>query len=119
MYDPKKLEQLRQEMEKWEETTLQNNLSRMPERKEEFITTSSEPIERVYTPLDVSELDYMEDLGLPGEYPYTRAIHPSLHRSRLWTMRHGRGNQPALQISAGTGSDRPLSCIRPAHLDGV
>ena len=87
MYDPKKLEQLRQEMEKWEETTLQNNLSRMPERKEEFITTSSEPIERVYTPLDVSELDYMEDLGLPGEYPYTRAIHPSLHRSRLWTMR--------------------------------
>ena len=87
MYDPKKLEQLRQEMEKWEETTLQNNLSRMPERKEEFITTSSEPIERVYTPLDVSELDYLEDLGLPGEYPYTRAIHPSLHRSRLWTMR--------------------------------
>jgi methylmalonyl-CoA mutase N-terminal domain/subunit len=87
MYDPKKLEQLRQEMEKWEETTLQNNLSRMPERKEEFITTSSEPIERVYTPLDVSELDYLEDLGLPGEYPYARAIHPSLHRSRLWTMR--------------------------------
>jgi len=87
MYDPKKLEQLRQEMEKWEETTLQHNLSRMPERKEEFITTSSELIERVYTPLDVSDLDYLEDLGLPGEYPYTRAIHPSLHRSRLWTMR--------------------------------
>lgn len=87
MYDPEKLAQLRQELEKWEETTLQHNLSRMPERKEEFITTSSEPVDRVYTPLDVSDLDYLKDLGLPGEYPYTRAIHPSLHRSRLWTMR--------------------------------
>jgi methylmalonyl-CoA mutase N-terminal domain/subunit len=87
MYDPKKLEALRQEMEKWEETTLQNSLSHKPERRQRFFTTSSETIDRLYTPLDVSELDYQEDLGMPGEYPYTRGIHPTMHRGRLWTMR--------------------------------
>jgi len=87
MYDHDRLEELRQIKEKWEETTLQRNLAAMPERREAFITTSSEPINGLYTPLDVADLDYLGDLGLPGEYPYTRGIHPSLHRSRLWTMR--------------------------------
>ncbi len=87
MYDRQKLDQLRQVVEKWEETTLQQNLARMPERRDQFITTSSEPVERIYTPLDVSDLDYEKDLGLPGEYPFTRGIHPTMHRSRLWTMR--------------------------------
>ena len=87
MYDRQKLDMLRQKLEKWEETTLQQSLARLPERQEQFITTSSEPVERVYTPLDVAELDYLEDLGLPGEYPYTRGIHPTLYRSKLWTMR--------------------------------
>jgi methylmalonyl-CoA mutase N-terminal domain/subunit len=87
MYDRQELERLRREVEKWEETTLHQNLAHMPERQKQFITVSSEPIERVYTPLDVSDLDYIQDLGLPGEYPFTRGIHPTLHRSRLWTMR--------------------------------
>jgi methylmalonyl-CoA mutase N-terminal domain/subunit len=87
MYDRQELDRLRRAVEKWEETTLHQNLARMPERQKQFITASSEPIERVYTPLDVSEADYLQDLGLPGEYPFTRGIHPTLHRSRLWTMR--------------------------------
>jgi methylmalonyl-CoA mutase N-terminal domain/subunit len=87
MYDREKLEQLRQQVEKWEETTLQRSTARMPERQDKFITTSSEPIERVYTPLDVEDLEYVRDLGMPGEYPYTRGIHPTMHRGRLWTMR--------------------------------
>ncbi len=87
MYDGQEMERLRQAMEKWEETTLHQNLTRMPERREEFITASSEPIDRIYTPLDVSEMNYLQDLGLPGEYPFTRGIHPTMHRSRLWTMR--------------------------------
>jgi methylmalonyl-CoA mutase, N-terminal domain len=87
MYDRQKLEQLRNALEKWEETSLPKSLKGMPERQEQFITTSSEPIERVYTPLDVQDMDYLEDLGMPGEYPYTRGIHPTMHRSRLWTMR--------------------------------
>lgn len=87
MFDPKKLEELRLAEEKWEETTLQRNLMNMPEWQRSFITNSSEVIKRLYTPLDIAELDYMDDLGMPGEYPYTRAIHPSLYRSRPWTMR--------------------------------
>jgi methylmalonyl-CoA mutase N-terminal domain/subunit len=87
MYDRQELERLRRAVEKWEETTLHQNLARMPERQKQFITVSSESIERAYTPLDVSDMDYIQDLGLPGEYPFTRGIHPTLHRSRLWTMR--------------------------------
>ena len=87
MYDRQMLEKLRQEMEKWEETTLQQVLARFPERRDRFITTSSETIDRVYTPLDDAGMNYFEDLGLPGEYPYTRGIHPTMHRGKLWTMR--------------------------------
>src|SRR5688572_1243943 len=84
MYDKKKLGELKQSLEKWEETSLHKALASMPERQNEFITTSSEPIEGLYTPLDVAERDYATDLGLPGEYPYTRGVHPTLYRSKLW-----------------------------------
>jgi methylmalonyl-CoA mutase, N-terminal domain len=87
MYDRQKLEELSQSLKNWEETTLRDSLSRLPERQAEFITTSSEPVDRLYTPLDTAGLDYDADLGQPGEYPYTRGIHPTLYRSRLWTMR--------------------------------
>ena len=87
MYDREKLDELRQAVDRWEETTLQRSLSGLPERQDQFITTSSEPVDRVYTPLDVADLDYQRDLGMPGEYPYTRGVHPTLHRSKLWTMR--------------------------------
>ncbi len=100
MYDAKKLEQLRQDLERWEETSLQRALAQMPERRERFITTSSEPVERLYTPLDVADLDYQRDLGFPGEYPYTRGIHPTLHRGRLWTMRMFAGFGTAEETNA-------------------
>jgi methylmalonyl-CoA mutase N-terminal domain/subunit len=87
MYDKDHLEALKHELERWEETHLQQSSSHLPERKEEFITASSDPVERLYTPLDVAGLDYQRDLGLPGVYPFTRGIHPTMYRSRLWTMR--------------------------------
>jgi methylmalonyl-CoA mutase N-terminal domain/subunit len=100
MYDPQKLEQLRQALEKWEKTHLQQTLGRMSERQEGFITTSSEPIERLYTPLDVQDMDYQEDLGFPGEYPFTRGVHPTLHRGKLWTMRMFAGFGTAEETNA-------------------
>ncbi|GAB4457046.1 MAG: methylmalonyl-CoA mutase family protein [Anaerolineales bacterium] len=87
MYDKQKLEELKKQLERWEQTTLSKSLASLPERKDEFITTSSEPVNRLYTPLDVADMDYASSLGLPGEYPFTRGIHPTLHRSKLWTMR--------------------------------
>ncbi|MGD8634067.1 MAG: methylmalonyl-CoA mutase family protein, partial [Anaerolineales bacterium] len=87
MFDKEQLKALREAIEKWEETTLQNSLAKRPERRDDFITTSSEPVDRLYTPLDIAEMDYMQDIGLPGEYPYTRGIHPTMYRGRLWTKR--------------------------------
>ena len=100
MFDREKLEHLHQAREKWEQESLQRSLSALPERQEQFITTSSEPIQRLYTPLDVQALDYLADLGLPGEYPYTRGVHPTLHRSKLWTMRMFAGFGTAEETNA-------------------
>ena len=100
MYDKKKLEALKDSLEKWEETSLQKTLSVLPERREKFETTSSEPIERLYTPLDVADLDYDTDLGNPGEYPYTRGVHPTMHRGKLWTMRMFAGFGTAEETNA-------------------
>ena len=87
MYDHQEIEKLQKALDRWQETTLSKSLKGLPERQDQFITTSSEPVERVYTPLDVQDIDYLQDLGMPGEYPYTRGVHPTMHRSRLWTMR--------------------------------
>ncbi len=87
MFDENRLKALKEQRERWEETTLEKTLSRQGERLDKFMTTSSMPIERLYTPLDVADLDYQQDLGFPGEYPYTRGVHATMHRGRLWTMR--------------------------------
>ncbi len=100
MYDPKKLTEIQHALEQWEATTLRKSLERFPERQETFITTSSEPVNRLYTPLDVADLDYLRDLGNPGEYPYTRGIHATMHRGRLWTMRMFAGFGTAEETNA-------------------
>ena len=100
MYDRLKLEELRLSLENWEETTLGGYLARLPERQAQFITASSEPVERLYTPLDVAGMDYRGELGLPGEYPYTRGVHPTLHRGKLWTMRMFAGFGTAEETNA-------------------
>jgi methylmalonyl-CoA mutase N-terminal domain/subunit len=100
MYDKKKLDELKSSQDKWEESSLQKALASISERREKFITTSSEPINRLYTPLDVSDSDYASDLGLPGEYPYTRGVHPTLHRGKLWTMRMFAGFGTAEETNA-------------------
>jgi len=75
----------------WEEKTLGPTLAKSPERLAEFTTISGYPIRRLYTPADLAEWDVERDLGLPGEPPYTRGIHATMHRGRLWTMRQFAG----------------------------
>ena len=87
MYDRKKLAALQDSLKHWESANLKKALESLPERRASFITTSSEPVNRLYTPADIADLDYETDLGQPGEYPYTRGVHATLHRSKLWTMR--------------------------------
>src|SRR5260370_4290887 len=75
----------------WEENTLRPTLEKNPERKAEFTTVSGFPIQRLYTPADLAGWDADRDLGYPGEPPYTRGIHSTMHRGRLWTMRQFAG----------------------------
>jgi methylmalonyl-CoA mutase, N-terminal domain len=75
----------------WEENTLRPALEKSPERQTQFTTISGHPIRRLYTPADLAGWDPNRDLGLPGEPPYTRGIHATMHRGRLWTMRQFAG----------------------------
>jgi methylmalonyl-CoA mutase N-terminal domain/subunit len=87
MFDPTELEEIRQAKDSWQNTTLRQTMERQAERMEEFTTISGEPVERLYTPASLPDFDYLRDLSFPGEYPYTRGIHATGYRGRLWTMR--------------------------------
>ncbi len=63
------------------------SVSQLPERKKEFVTASSSEVEPLYLPSNTDQIDYLEDLGMPGEYPFTRGVYSNMYRGRLWTMR--------------------------------
>jgi len=73
--------------DKWKKNILDPSLQKNPERLKEFMTTSSQKVDRLYTPLDTSNINFEEDISYPGEFPYTRGIHSTMYRGRLWTMR--------------------------------
>jgi len=75
----------------WENTTLKKVLDKSPEREDVFKTESGIPVKRLYTPLDLEDIDYESELGFPGEYPYTRGVYPTMYRGRYWTMRNYAG----------------------------
>src|SRR5499433_222549 len=75
----------------WEDRTLRPALKHRPESKPEFTTTSLAPVDRLYTPNSISDFDYESELGFPGQPPYTRGIHATGYRGRLWTMRQFAG----------------------------
>lgn len=77
--------------QRWQEQTLAPALRKSPERQKEFTTLSGVPINRLYTPADIPGFDYAQELGDPGEYPYTRGIHPTMYRGKIWTMRQFSG----------------------------
>jgi methylmalonyl-CoA mutase N-terminal domain/subunit len=93
------MNELIKQQERWEKTTVPNWLKRHPERKKEFRNISEIPIKRLYTPVDTKNLDYLRDLGFPGEYPFTRGVHATMYRGRLWTMRQFSGFGTAEQTN--------------------
>jgi methylmalonyl-CoA mutase N-terminal domain/subunit len=90
MFDPNKIAEIKKAQSAWQEKT-EAKLAKAPERKKGFTTISELPVERIYTPADVAGLDYEQDLGLPGEYPFTRGVQPTMYRGRFWTMRQYAG----------------------------
>ena len=91
MFDDEDLQEIRDSHEEWEQESLNPVLDAHGERKERFATVSNHGVDRLYTPADVADLDYDEDLGFPGEEPYTRGVYPTMYRGRTWTMRQFAG----------------------------
>jgi methylmalonyl-CoA mutase N-terminal domain/subunit len=87
MDDPQKLQEAKAKYD----AQVEKVLKKIPERKAEFVNTSGIPLARVYSPLDMEEFDYLKQLGMPGQYPYTRAVQPTAYRGRFWTMRQYAG----------------------------
>jgi len=90
MFDSRTIEKLRREYKRWS-NKLEPSFAKTPELKGEFVNTSGIPVERVYTPIALVDSDYMREIGLPGEYPFTRGVQPTMYRGRLWTMRQYAG----------------------------
>jgi methylmalonyl-CoA mutase, N-terminal domain len=89
--DPETGARIDEARRRWEEETLKSALGKSPERDGLFATSSGAPVERLYTPADTASLEYLRDLGFPGEFPYTRGVQPTAYRGRLWTMRQYAG----------------------------
>lgn len=90
MFDPSEFDKTRNATLEWQ-NKLQKSRSKNPERSANFQTSSSIPVKEVYSPVENAGLDYLRDLNLPGEYPFTRGIQPNMYRGRFWTMRQYAG----------------------------
>lgn len=85
-----KIEEIKKKRKEWEER-LANFLKNRPERERKFATLSNIKIKRLYTPEDIADTDYLRDIGFLGMEPFTRGLHPTMYRRRLWTMRQFAG----------------------------
>lgn len=100
LWDKLAIQQIRESVAQWEETDVRQAEARIPERKSSFTTMSGAPVHRLYTPASVVDLNYDRDLGLPGRYPFTRGVHPTGYRGKLWTMRMFAGFGSAEETNA-------------------
>jgi 2-hydroxyisobutanoyl-CoA mutase large subunit len=96
MLDAKSLETVRDEVADWEHSEVEAFLRKQPERRQQFFTSGGLPLKRVYTAADTADIP-LDDIGLPGRYPFTRGPYPTMYRGRHWTMRQIAG--------FGTGED--------------
>ncbi|MEM3090638.1 MAG: methylmalonyl-CoA mutase family protein [Candidatus Bathyarchaeia archaeon] len=98
LFEKEMLGKICKERERWEREAVAKSLERLPERGE-FLTSWGIPVNRLYTPEDIAHLNYFEDLGFPGEYPFTRGIYSTMYRARFWTMRQYAGFGTAEQTN--------------------
>ncbi len=92
-------DEIRKRIEAWEQGPVAKTLSRFPERRERFETSSGIEVKRLFSPLDVDDDAYLDKVGLPGEYPFTRGVQPTMYRGRFWTMRQYAGFGTAEQTN--------------------
>lgn len=91
MFDIDGMNKIKQQKKHWEQNIIKPIIEKFPERKQEFVTGSSDPVARIYSPDDIEDINYLRDSGFPGQYPFTRGVQPTMYRGRLWTMRQYAG----------------------------
>jgi methylmalonyl-CoA mutase N-terminal domain/subunit len=91
MFDKKELEKIKQKKDEWEKNCYLKLVKENPELREKFENLSGIEIKNIYTPSDISQLNYLNDMNFPGEYPFLRGVHTTMYRGRLWTMRQFSG----------------------------
>jgi len=91
MYNKKELNRIKEKKIDWEKNHYSKLVKIHPERKDKFENLSGTEIKNIYTPEDIEHLEYNKDIGFPGEYPFLRGVHSTMHRGRLWTMRQFAG----------------------------
>jgi methylmalonyl-CoA mutase N-terminal domain/subunit len=100
MFEQDDLEAIRSTKEEWEEDSYGPTVDRFGERKDTFTTdTEGQEVDPLYTPADMADFDYEEDIGFPGEDPYTRGVYPTMYRGQLWTMRQYAGMGTAAETN--------------------
>src|SRR6056297_819803 len=100
MFDSDDLEEIRSKKEEWEAEQVDPTVDRFGERRDGFRTdVGGQEVDRLYTPADVADQNYDEDIGFPGEEPYTRGVYPTGYRGRLWTMRQYAGMGTAAETN--------------------
>ncbi|MGJ7045665.1 acyl-CoA mutase large subunit family protein [Thermoanaerobacterium thermosulfurigenes] len=100
MKDEDCIGKIKEESSKWLYHCVDEVKERYPERKEKFMTLSGIEIKNIYTPYNIADLDYLNDLGFPGQYPFTRGVQPTMYRGRFWTMRQYAGFGTAEESNA-------------------
>ncbi|RLG87827.1 MAG: methylmalonyl-CoA mutase, partial [Thermoprotei archaeon] len=93
MFKEEAIRKIKEKLAEWEKEVLEPILKKVPERKREFLTEQGFSVKRVYSPVDLAERgwDYLDKLGFPGDYPFTRGVYPTMYRGRLWTIRQYAG----------------------------
>jgi methylmalonyl-CoA mutase, N-terminal domain len=92
-------EKLKKSLQDWD-AKAEKSIAKFPELKKLFVTGSNSPVKRLYTPVDIEKQDYEADIGLPGEFPYTRGVQSTMYRGRFWTMRQYAGFASAEESNA-------------------
>ncbi|MCL4368861.1 MAG: methylmalonyl-CoA mutase family protein [Actinobacteria bacterium] len=100
MPDGEDIEDIIRKQNEWADGPLRDALQHVAERRDQFVTTSGVPIDRLYTPVDLAGRRYLTEIGFPGLFPFTRGVHPTMHRGRLWTMRMFAGFGTAEETNA-------------------
>src|SRR4028118_609526 len=107
IYEDDALETMAEARQRWEAAKAKSE-AQVPFWKRDFTAVSGMEVPHLVTPEEVADLDPRREIGIPGEFPYTRGIHPTGYRGKLWTMRQFAG------VGAGRGTDQPIEPQRPA-----